>query len=87
MGQREDSWQSGNWVASWSMNTIGPPDDRVESIPGLENSKGRGQRENPRSGICRNSDCPNMSSAIRWGQEKGRGCRDKQRESGGLCGT
>lgn len=32
-----------------------------------------------RSGICRNSECPNMSSAIRWRQEKGRGCRDKQR--------
>ena len=35
MGQREDSWKSGNWVASWRMNTIGPPEDRVKSIPGL----------------------------------------------------
>lgn len=73
MGQREDSWKSGDWVASWRRNKIWPPDDRVKSIPGLENSKGRGRRENPRSGICRNSACLNLSIAMRWGKEKGWG--------------
>ena len=70
---REDSRKSGDWVTSWRVNKIWPPDDRVKSIPGLENSKGSGRRENRRSGICRNSACPNFSIALRWGKEKGWG--------------
>ena len=70
---REDSRKSGDWVVSWRVNKMWPPDDRVKSIPGLENSKGSGRRENRRSGICRNSACPNFSRALRWGKEKGWG--------------
>nr|CAI9689262.1 unnamed protein product [Rangifer tarandus platyrhynchus] len=40
------------------MNKIRPPDDRVKSIPGLENSKVRGRRENRRE----------LSVRSAWGQ-------------------